>query len=382
VIHDPGLGVGNEIPSIQLDAPGRHLRLRGLHPDTLGLSSKEFFIWAGLVSVSDQTDVNRSIDAALIALARDQIWRDDEAPARREPPVKAEASPPNLAEASPPNLAPASLIDRLRFAPDWSLTLGALALFALMPLAAALFLWGSLYSQVERARVSTASVSKELAAKPLLLKSSEAEPRAEASETSPQATERMGKNEVAIAPVASAATPNLQSVATLTRQSAEAQQAIEKLTAEQARMLSENAELDKQLKEARETVRQNERLVDDLKAAQTQLVQDKARLEGQLQASEQQVANTTAKLSASRDDAARMEVKLGASQEKTTSLLSQKQQRQRPRQLSAGNNPPTTIPTASLRQPKPSSSPNPASLRAKNAQKSAIAGGARPTDPR
>src|SRR5262249_23772840 len=170
--------------------------------------------------------------------------------------------------------------------------------------------------------------------------------------------------------------------ATLTRQSAEAQQAIEKLTAEQARMLSENTELDKQLKEAREMVRQNERLVEDLKAAQAQLVQDKARLEGQLQASEQQVANTTAKLPASREDAAKMEVKLGASQEKTTSLLSQKQQRQRPRQLSAGNNPPTTIPTASLRQPKPSSSPNPASLRAKNAQKSAIAGGARPTDPR
>jgi chromosome segregation ATPase len=255
---------------------------------------------------------------------------------------------------------------------------GALALFALTPLAAALLLLGSLYGQVERGRTSTSSASKELAAKPPPLKS-QGEASAGTSETSPQTTQSIGKNAIAVTPLASAAVPDLQSVTTAARQSAETQQAIERLTADQARMLSENGELNKQLKEAQEMVRQNDRLMEDLKAAQTQLVLDKAKLEGQLQASEQQVTNLAAELSASKDDLARMEVKLNAGQEQIARLLSQKQQKQRPKQLSASNNP---VPTASLRQPKPTPSPIPANSRAINAQKGAVAGSTRPTDAR
>jgi hypothetical protein len=328
------------------------------------------------VSIPDQTDASRSIDGALIALARDQIRCGDEASAREESPPRAELSPSKL--------APTSLIDRLRSTPDWSLTLGALALFALTPLAAALLLLGSLFSgQVERARTSTSSASKELVAKPPPVKSGEGELRARTSETSPQTTQSIGKSGIALAPLASAAAPDLQSVTTAARQSAEAQQAIEKLTTDQAKMLSENAELNKQLEEAQEMARQNDRLMKDLKAATAQLVLDKARLEGQLQASEQQVTNIAAKLSASQDDVARMEMKLNAGQEQIARLQSQKQQKQRPRQLSTSNNPPDKpVPTASLRQPTPTPSPIPANSRVRSAQKGAVAGSTPPAEAR
>jgi chromosome segregation ATPase len=172
------------------------------------------------------------------------------------------------------------------------------------------------------------------------------------------------------------AAPDLQSVTTTARQSAEA---LEKLTADQARMLSENAELNKQLEEAQETARQNDRLMKDLKAAQAQLVLDKAKLEGQLQASEQQVTESAAKLSASQDELAKMEIKLNAGQEQIARLLSQKQQKQRPRQLSASTNPPDKpVPTAWLRQPKQTASPIPANSRARSAQKGAVAGSTPP----
>jgi hypothetical protein len=324
-----------------------------------------------LVSIPDQTNASRSTDADLIALARDQVWCGDEASARAE-------SPPG-AELSPSKLAPTSLIDRLRSTPDWGLTLGALALFALTPLAAALLLLGSLSGQVERARTSTSSASKEAAAKPAPVKSGEGEPRARTSDTSPQTTQSIAKSGIALAPLASAAAPDLQSSMTATRQSTEAREAIEKLTADQARILSENAKLDKELEEAQEMARQNDRLMKDLKAEQAQLVLDKARLEGQLHASEQQVTNLAAKLSASQDELAKMEIKLNAGQEQIARLLSQRQQRQRARQLSASNNPPDKpVPTASLRQPKPAPSPIPANSRARSAQKGALAGSTPP----
>ncbi len=176
------------------------------------------------------------------------------------------------------------------------------------------------------------------------------------------------------APTAASAPPQDQSAAPLTRQIAEARQAIDRLTAGETRMLQENAELARHLKETEDTVQRSAAVVDDLKAAQAQWAQDKARLEAQLRASDEQLAKIAAQLSASRDQVSTMEAQLRTSQEQIGHLLEQKQrakQRVSSAPAAAGNPAPKPATVPPSQQAKPSAPKAPANSRAKGAQAAA-----------
>jgi len=300
----------------------------------------------------------RSIDIALIALARDQVWPGNDKPALPPPAPLPSAA---IAEAEPAKPDWRSLTQRLLVSSGGYSLWGVFAVLALVPLVILAIFWISLRGPDDAGRLSAAKASTESAA------------RGDATKSSSQP--QTGQN----ASAASAPAQNLtQSVAGLTLQIAEARQSIDRLTAGETRMLQENAELARRLKETEETVRRDAGLVDELKAAQAQWAQDRARLEEQLRASDAKLTTIAAQLSASRDQVATMEAQLKAGQEQTGRLQDQKQ---RPKRVSsaapaAGTTPLKLAPGPPTQQVKPAAPKPPANSRAKGAQASASPAGA------
>jgi len=296
----------------------------------------------------------RSIDIALIALARDHVWPSDDKPAL--PPLARPPLPPPITEAERAKPDSRLLIDRLLASSGGFSLWGVFAGLALVPLVILVIFWISLRGPEDAGRPSASKASTELAARGDVPKS-------------PSQVQTTGQSAPA---AASAPTQDLpQSAAPLTRQIAEARQAIDRLTAGETRMLQENAELARRLKQTEETVQRNAAVVDDLKGAQAQWAQDKARLEAQLRASDEQLTKIAAQLSASRDQVATMEAQLKISQEQIGHLLDQKQ---RPKPRVASTSPTTSSPApkpataAPQQQAKPAAPKPPANPRAKGTQ--------------
>jgi hypothetical protein len=302
---------------------------------------------------ANRTDA-RSIDVALIALARDHVWTGDAAPARQPRTI---SELPADDEAPPAVSDQPSLLQRLLLASGGFSIWSVFGVVALVPIVVIIMIFMSLRGPDDPAAHATRRDPADQAAREVN--------KAELSKSSAPA-QTTGQN----APLAASAPAQdlVQSVAALTRQIAEARQAIDRLTAGEARMLKDNAELATRLKDTEDMVRRNAGLVDDFKAVQAQLAQDKARLEGQLQASNEQVTSIAAQLAASRDQLAAMQAQLKASQEQVAHLPEPKQHQKRAPSApaSASNAPPRPAPLsldARSTAPKP-----PANPRAKSAQ--------------
>jgi hypothetical protein len=297
-----------------------------------------------------------SIDAALIALSRDRVWSGEGKIAQtlQERPTaiaKAEAIPSGTEE-----LPELPVIDRLKELFSGFSVWSVLAGLALVPFAAIVLLWVSLYGEAEPARVVETKATSTTSNKGVAAKSADAPP----APTTGQA----------------AFTPEPpQSLAALARQIAEARKSIEALTTGEASLRQENSRLAVQLKETQEVARSSAGLVDTLKAAQTELGQDKARLEGQLRASEEQVTRIASQLAASQEQVSAIEARQKATQEQIAHLLDAKQppQQRTKRVVSA------TPATASAAPPKPATTSSsqpakpPATARPKAAQPAAAA---------
>ena len=220
-------------------------------------------------------------DAALIALAqaRDQVGFANE---QLEIVNERDAELPGNTRAVPLDSGLLPVTPRLGSA--WGkLSLWSLVgLIALLPLGAVVFAWQSFHLQVQPTPGSNSSASKELAAKP-------ASAGAGAPRISPQA-QTTGQHAAPEVPATASPVPDLaQSMAAMAHHLAEAEQVIDKLKAGQAHTVSENAELDKHLKEIQEMARRNADLVDDLRVAQTQMAHDNSNIAEQLRVNQGQL---------------------------------------------------------------------------------------------
>jgi len=297
----------------------------------------------------------RSIDVALIALARDHVWPGGDTPALPPP---ARLPPPADAEASPAKPDLQSLVQRLYLVSGGFSIWSVFAVLAIVPIVVLVVVWMSLRWQDDAPRASTTK-GTDVAAKSDAAKS-----------------QTTGQSALAASSAASVPPQNLtQSVATLTLQVTEARQSIDRLTAGEARMGQENSELTRRLKETEEMVRRNAALVEELKAGQARLAEDKTRLEDQLRASSEQITTIAAQLSASRDQLSAMDAKLKASQEQVAHSLDPKQH---PKRVSsalpttANNQPVKLVPGATpATQAKPPAPKPAANSRPKNAQAAA-----------
>jgi hypothetical protein len=294
------------------------------------------------LSVGRNQDQNYSRDAALIALAqaRGQIAGRDEQP-RADKLIEGELEgliaarnlklPPSSFEEAP---ATSSKRAGRGGVSEWRLLVG---LGALVPVAAIALAWHFYHRQVDEVS-STSSIPKNLAVKSASLVKAATEKDAVTPQKSPQ--ER--QNTVTEFPsIASSRSEPAQTVASMARQLADAEQKIDDLRAQQAQILLDNSELDKHIKEAQELARSNAELIKDLKAAQSQMAQDNASLAAQLGASQEQVATLASKLDISQTQVAKIAAQIKASQDQIARLVERKQ---RSKPLVSAS-PPTNGPT-------------------------------------
>lgn len=297
------------------------------------------------MSVGSDQNQGLSRDAALIALAhaRDQIairadrlWVEPASERGAKIPGDVKNSP-SISVANPGTSSQGSLRGRSSM---W----GLLGLGALVPVGAIFLAWHLSYRTVDVVSSSTSSLSKKMAPKVASFGTG----AAEADGVPPRTSSQLGQHTVAEVPSVSSSRPDLaQSVATMAPQLAESEKEIDRLKANQAQMLLDNAELEKHLTATQELARRNADLIRDLESAQSQMTQANVSLAAQLRASQEQVTNLAAQLDTSQVQMANMAAQLKANQDQIARLVEHKQ-RSKPVVSAA-------LPTSA--PPKPSSKP-------------------------
>jgi hypothetical protein len=145
---------------------------------------------------------------------------------------------------------------------------------------------------------------------------------------------------------------------TMPRELANVQQAIDQLKAERAQMIRDNAEMAERLKVTQEAASQNAKLVEDLKAAQAQVIRQNADLADDLKAARSQAARDNAefaeRLKASQEQMAKISEQLKTNQDQLARLTAA-EHKPRPRPVASA----PTATVAAVRRPAQATPPSP-----------------------
>jgi hypothetical protein len=184
-----------------------------------------------------------------------------------------------------------------------------IGLLGLASICVAVFAWQSSHGQVAAEPNSTSSISikknEELPTQPA---PSKAKAAARTENVPPQPlraptmVDRVETNPAA-APVASESSPQIQMIV---RERTDLRQGIDQLKAAQSQMVGENAKLAELVKASQEIARHNAEFSEELKAAQTQLARDNLNLAEQLKASQEQLTIIAEQLKKNQEQVARL----------------------------------------------------------------------------
>jgi hypothetical protein len=145
---------------------------------------------------------------------------------------------------------------------------------------------------------------------------------------------------------------------TMPRELANVQQAIDQLKAERAQMIGDNAEMAERLKATQEAASQNAKLVEDLKAAQAQVIRQNADLAADLKAARSQAVRDNAefaeRLKATQEQMAKISEQLKTNQDQLARLTAA-EHKPRPRPVASA--PSATV--AAVRRPAQTTPPSP-----------------------